>query len=76
MTDPRGRLATPGEVAEYLGMTVAHLAQLRHRGRGPKFVRPTGGRTIRYDWRDVDDFVESQKFTRTDTPAALADATR
>ncbi len=68
----RRNLGRPAEVAEYLGLTVGQLAQMRHRGVGPLFVRPTGGRSIRYDWADVEAYVEAQKFSRADKPAALA----
>ena len=71
-SEGRRNLAKPAEVAEYMGVTVDHLAQLRHKGRGPRFVRPTGGRAVRYDWRDVEAYIEAQKYTRTDEPAALA----
>jgi len=66
MPEPRP-LAKPVDVAEYLGVPVSRLATMRHRGIGPRFVRPTGGRAIRYDWADVEAYVAAQKFSRTDS---------
>ncbi|MGS2805962.1 helix-turn-helix transcriptional regulator [Nocardia sp. MW-W600-9] len=50
-------LATPAEVAEYLGTTVAALAQQRYRGEGAPYKRL--GRGIRYDWAEVMAWVEA-----------------
>ena len=72
MGSTKARLATPSEVAEHMGVTVGHLAQMRFRGNGPRFVRPTGGRAVRYDWADVEAYIEAQKFTQTGQPALAA----
>lgn len=64
------RLATPLEVAEFLGSTVAGIAQMRHRGNGPDFVR-TGSRKVMYRWEDVIGWVERQRYCRTDRPSAV-----
>lgn len=52
-------LATPEEVATYLGVPVATLYQWRHRGKGPKSRRI--GRHVRYDWRDVESYEDSPR---------------
>lgn len=44
-------LLTPEQVAKYRGTTTATLAQERHHGRGPKFIRD--GRRIRYRASDI-----------------------
>lgn len=49
--DPGSDLLTDKEVSAILGVTVAALAQWRHRGQGPVFVRE--GRWIRYRRSDV-----------------------
>lgn len=65
-------LATPPEVAEYLGCSVGQLAQLRYHGTGPVFVKPSGNR-IRYRWEDVEAWVESRRYAQTSTaPIAVA----
>ncbi|GEO93844.1 helix-turn-helix transcriptional regulator [Kocuria flava] len=45
-------LATPEEVAAYLGRSVQALAQLRFTGTGPAFLKT--GRLIRYQWAAVE----------------------
>ncbi|MGO2659596.1 helix-turn-helix transcriptional regulator [Mycetocola reblochoni] len=44
-------LATPGQVADWLGCSTRTLARMRYRGEGPAYI--TSGRTIRYAWPDV-----------------------
>ena len=44
---PDLKLLTPQEVAKILRVSIDALAQLRHRGRGPKFVK-LGERRVRY----------------------------
>ena len=51
-------LASPPEVAAYLGIPVATLYQWRHRGIGPKGTRV--GRHIRYHWQEVERWLDSQ----------------
>ncbi len=58
------QLMTPEEVAEYLGCTTAHLAQLRFVGKGPRYLTVTP-RKIRYDLEDLAAYVESQKRMQT-----------
>ncbi|MFC8531379.1 helix-turn-helix transcriptional regulator [Nocardia sp. NPDC057227] len=50
-------LATPTEIAEYLGTTVAALAQQRYRGEGAPYKLL--GRRIRYDWAEVTAWVQA-----------------
>lgn len=57
-------LLTPQQVADYRGTTVAVLAQERHKGTGPKFIRD--GRRIRYRASDIRDYLDAN----TETPDA------
>ncbi len=54
------RLLTEGETADLLGMTVSFLQARRIRGGGPPFIR-VGSRTVRYDVRDLDRWIEKQR---------------
>ncbi|MFH5230279.1 DNA-binding protein [Antrihabitans spumae] len=70
--DLRMELGSPREVADYLHVTVASLAQLRYVGRGPRFVK--AGAKVLYRWSDVFDYVSSNLYERTDVkvdPAVL-----
>lgn len=51
-------LLTPEQVAEYRKTSVAVLAQERHHGRGPRYVRD--GRRIRYRASDLAAYLEAQ----------------
>lgn len=62
-TVQKDRLATPAELAEYLGLTVSTLAQQRCRGEGVPFVRV--GRTIRYRWETVYAYLDEGERTCT-----------
>lgn len=56
---------TPKQTAERFPMfTVAHLAQLRYTGSGPKYLRPTPRRII-YRLSDVIEWIESSERTGT-----------
>lgn len=57
-------LLTPQQVADYRGTTVAVLAQERHKGAGPKFIRD--GRRIRYRASDIRDYLTAN----TETPSS------
>lgn len=46
------------EVAEFLGMTVAALAHMHHRGDGPPYSRI--GKSARYRWEDVHRWVNDR----------------
>lgn len=55
----------PQEVAEMIpGMTVANLAQLRFKGQGPRFMKPSA-RVVVYDREDVIAWLESTKRSGT-----------
>lgn len=49
-------LATPAEAAEYLRTSVGKLANDRHLGTGPCFVKY--GRRVLYPWWSLREFVE------------------
>lgn len=51
-------LATPDEVAAYLGKPVATLTQWRYLGKGPRYTMI--GRTVRYRWDDVETWIDEQ----------------
>lgn len=55
----------PETVCEIVpGMTESALAQLRYRGTGPKFLKPTP-RTVLYRYQDVIDWIEGSEQTIT-----------
>lgn len=65
----RQPLATSEDVAAYIpGMDAKALAQLRYRGKGPKFVKL--GQKVFYRWEDVYEWVDANLRTRTDEPAS------
>jgi excisionase family DNA binding protein len=55
----RQPLATSGEVAEYLGVSVRTLDDWAHRGVGPEYS--SIGRYRRYRWSDVDKHVDEKR---------------
>lgn len=57
-TSDRRPLATPEQVSEYLGVPVDTLYQWRYRRIGPRASKI--GRHLRYQWRDVEAYVEAQ----------------
>jgi predicted DNA-binding transcriptional regulator AlpA len=57
-------IATPPEVAKALRTTEASLAQMRYKGTGPNFVKV--GRRVLYRWSDVEKWIASSVYTRTD----------
>lgn len=57
-------IATPPQVAEALHTTEAALAQMRYRGTGPDFVKV--GRRVLYRWSDVEKWIASSVYVRTD----------
>lgn len=67
MSDTRP-LATPAEVAEYLGTTVVRLARRRFDGNGPKFVKV--GKSVRYRWSDVEEWINANTCQSTADRAA------
>ncbi|MFE0103304.1 helix-turn-helix transcriptional regulator [Streptomyces sp. NPDC059009] len=54
----RGRLATPADVASYLGVPVKTLYQWKYRGTGPNVHKV--GRHLRYRWQEVDAWLDAQ----------------
>jgi len=57
------RLVEPQEVADYLLVPVATLAQWRYLGQGPRFHKV--GRFVRYRWSDVEKWLAVQSRTST-----------
>ncbi|MBK0420386.1 hypothetical protein JD276_15260 [Leucobacter sp. CSA1] len=56
---------SPDDVAEMIpGMTVTKLAQLRFKGQGPKYMKPSPKVCV-YDRADVIEWLESTKRTGT-----------
>jgi len=56
--------ANPKQVAAYLHTTEAGLAQMRHRGTGPKFIK-VGPRKVIYRWSDVKAYLDANTSQRT-----------
>lgn len=57
-------LLSERDAARYIGMSVHFLQQARVRGRGPAFMRI--GRSVRYSWEDLQEWLDSQRVrTRT-----------
>lgn len=54
------RLLDPDEVATLLGVTKTLLSRWRSEGRGPKYLK-LGAKSIRYDRRDLDAWIEAEK---------------
>lgn len=56
-------LKNTADVAEYLGTTPSVLAQWRHRGIGPRFIKV--GRKVMYDMADLNEWLTAQTFQGT-----------
>ena len=67
MTKAPARRIRVEEAAEYLGIAVDTLNQMRSRGDGPRFIKIGGktGRIVLYDTGDLDDWLESNKYRST-----------
>lgn len=64
-TIPSTDYLTPDQVTELApGLSKANLAQLRYKGTGPKFLKPTP-RTVLYRRQDVIDWLEGSEQTIT-----------
>ncbi|MGW2566901.1 helix-turn-helix transcriptional regulator [Streptomyces sp. NPDC001537] len=50
------KLAAPEEVADFLGLPIATLAQWRYLGKGPRSIKV--GRHVRYRWADVERWLD------------------
>lgn len=65
--DENHELLTPEEVAEWTGLSVGTLANLRYAGGGPKFIK-LSRKTVRYFRRHVDEWLEAGVRERTGAP--------
>lgn len=61
-------LLTPREASEYTRLTRESLAQLRFRGRGPRFLKPTP-RVVLYRRNALDSFLNASE--RNDTGSSF-----
>lgn len=50
-------LITTKEAAAYLSLKPATLIRYRWQGIGPKYIRPGGGRAVRYSLTDLDAWI-------------------
>lgn len=67
MSEIKTPLATPAEVADFLGVSTQTLAVMRmEAGDGPEFIK-INARAIRYEWPAVHKWVAER--TRTSTAA-------
>lgn len=57
------KLIIPAELAEYLSITTANLAQLRYRGEGPAFIEAGG--IVRYRESTVQEWLDENTYTIT-----------
>lgn len=64
-TQPARPLATDQDFADFAGLSIGQIAQLRYLGRGPKFIRVTG-RQVRYRWEDIDAWLDTRTCLRSD----------
>lgn len=53
---------SPAQAADYLGLSVPHLATLRYEHRGPKYFNPSG-RIIKYRREDLDKWMDAGAVT-------------
>lgn len=58
------RLLTVNEVSALTRLSKGHLAQLRYRGEGPKFLKPTS-QTVIYREEDILSWLESTVYAST-----------
>lgn len=59
------KLLSPQDVCDVVpGMTVAGLAQLRFRGEGPRFIKPSARKVV-YRQSDVEAWLQSNERTST-----------
>jgi len=56
---------SPEQVCELIpGMTISLLSQMRFRGDGPKFVKPSPRKVV-YDPDEIDRYLASKQFSST-----------
>jgi predicted DNA-binding transcriptional regulator AlpA len=58
------QLMTPDQLATFLQVDTERLYEWRSRGVGPRFVK-LSAREVRYAWRDVREWLESNTHDRT-----------
>jgi predicted DNA-binding transcriptional regulator AlpA len=56
--EPRRYLDTR-QAAEYMGFSASWLAHARLRDEGPAFIQIPGSKIVKYDIRDIDDWMSS-----------------
>lgn len=56
----------PQQAAPYIGTTPGTLAQWRYLGKGPKYLRLPGSRTILYRKTDLDAWLDSGEVVPSD----------
>lgn len=56
---PRRPLATPPQIAEYLGVPLGTVYQWSSRGGGPRMSRV--GRHLRAKWEDLDAYLDANR---------------
>lgn len=66
----RRPLATPEELSKFLKISEKTLTDWRYRGGGPKWKRV--GRHPRYNWDDVDAWLETQPEGRNTSEQGVA----
>lgn len=54
----RRKLATPDEIAEYLGVPLGTVYQWSSRGGGPRLIKV--GRHLRARWSDIEAYLDAQ----------------
>lgn len=59
--EQRRKLATPDEIADYLGVPLATVYQWSSRGGGPKLIKV--GRHLRARWDDIESYLDAQTIT-------------
>lgn len=71
-TKPKKKWLSPREAAEYVGLSVDHLARLRVQGDGPRFAKTARGRSgaIRYPDTELDAWMTARMRTSTSETAA------
>lgn len=61
------------EAADYLGVTSQTLAQMAHRGTGPRYSKPSG-RLVRYHVDDLDAWLRDHSRVSSLEPASASSA--
>lgn len=59
------RMLTTKEAACLLGIGASMLERLRWMGAGPPYIRPSGGRAVRYRQGDIHGWIDSHRVTPT-----------